>query len=148
MTITRQCNVCGELLTSDETDESHTPELCRAWASQSVNMKALLGVAVRQAVHLALVDSAENEGSVARRRWLDDIHSIPLHGIDPEALAKNVANRLLGSGGWCVNGVYAGNATPRQVLEASIARPDMDPITEFILDLGLTPSEWADEDGN
>jgi hypothetical protein len=57
--------------------------------------------------------------------------------FDPGALAQNVACRLLGTGGWNVGGIYAGNATDRDVFDASIIRPDRDRISELAMDLGL-----------
>ena len=72
-----------------------------------------------------------------REAWGWDIHAIPLAHIDPEALAQNLAVRLLGSGGWWIGGLYAGNATPREVFEASIDRPDRDAVAEVAFDLNL-----------
>lgn len=140
------CPRCGELVS--RTGDDHAEQDCRDYAARNIDMKALLGVAVSEAVHLALIDTVEIDLTDAQRqaaRW--DIHRIPGEAIarmDPEALAQNVCVRLLGSGGWFVNGVYAGNATPREVLDASIQRPDRDPIDEIAFDLGLQAPD--DED--
>lgn len=97
-----------------------------------VSMKPLIGLAIQEAVKLALIDCLDphqvTDEDRMRYRW--DIHSVPDElwaGIDPTALAQNVACRLIGTGGWTVNGVYAGNATPKQILESCIERPDEDP---------------------
>ena len=66
--------------------------------------------------------------------------------FDPGALARNVACRLLGTGGWTVNGVYSGNATDQQILDATIIRPNRDRISELAMDLGLTEPPEEDED--
>lgn len=124
-------------------------------------MKPLLSVAIMEAVKLAIIDSiapAEIDGDVdawmaesdARRdRLAFDIYQITgeeLASIDPGALAQNVACRLLGTGGWCVNGVYAGNATPREILDACVHRPDQDPLGDIKHSMGLGGSGGDDAD--
>lgn len=115
-----------------------------------VSMKPLLSVAIHEAVNLALIDScveppkdlsdAEQTRYQSRKeelRW--DIFKLTdeeMAWMDPKALAKNICCRLLGTGGWEVNGVYAGNATPTQILEACVHRPDQDPIGDIKMDLG------------
>lgn len=59
--------------------------------------------------------------------------------FDPGALAQNVACRLLGTGGWEVGGVYAGNASPREIFEITFARPDRSETAEIAHDMGLGP---------
>lgn len=112
-------------------------------------MKALLGVAVQEAVHLALIDAsipAERDESGQTRLWTDeerqrfreDIFAIPgdaLARMDPMALCQCVAVRLLGPGGWLIGDTYAGNATARDVLEASVERPDRSHVDEMTFDL-------------
>jgi hypothetical protein len=61
--------------------------------------------------------------------------------FDPGALAQNVCCRLLGTGGWNVGGIYAGNATDRDVFDASIIRPDRSRIDELAMDMGLRPED-------
>lgn len=128
-------------------------------------MKPLLGMAIQEAVVLALIDSVhipedKSEPDVIkhmhkqddlRRQWASDIYSMPdelLSTIDPIALAQNVARRLLGTGGWVVGDVYSGNASPREVVEATFTRPDKDPLGDIkfaMLDIGLRLVD--DEDG-
>lgn len=104
-------------------------------------MKGLLAVAIKEAVKLALIDSvlamgadkAHDEGeewgeatSRLRAEWDQNIYAIPselIARMDPMALAQNICCRLLGTGGWTISGVYGGNASPAQMLQASIARP-------------------------
>lgn len=79
-----------------------------------------------------------------------DIYKMPSEAmaeIDPGALAQNVCCRLLGRGGWVVGGVYGGNATDREVFEATIERPDYSAIDELAFDLGLPPAEDGDGAG-
>jgi hypothetical protein len=107
---------------------------------ERVTMKPMLGALVQEAVRLALIDSVlvdeldkhpvEKWGVVGdrlRAEWADDIYKIPSEHIarmDPQALAQNVAVRLLGPGGWNVGGVYGGNASASELVEATFARPD------------------------
>lgn len=125
------------------------------------NMKPLLGMAVKEAVKLALIDSVPipddpnlgaiedlNRKTELRRLWAWDIRQMPaelLSEIDPDALGQNVGCRLLGTGGWFSNGVYAGNATPTEVLHSCVERPDQDHISEIAFDLGLGPIEEDDD---
>ena len=119
------------------------------------SMKCLLAVAVNEAVHLALVDSVMPPDDRLptpdeRESMLNDVHAIPrewLAMMSPEALAQNVCCRLLGYGGWEVGGIYAGNATPRQVFEASIGRPDRDKLAEFAFDLVRSGIAEVGDDG-
>lgn len=79
-----------------------------------------------------------------------DIHAMPSEAmaeIDPAALAQNVACRLLGAGGWVVGGLYGGNATPREIFEASLERPDRSVIDEIAFDLGCGPPVGGMGDG-
>lgn len=112
------------------------------------HMKPLLGTAVDEAVKLALIDSVRvPEGDMERsptdaerRAWAWDIYAMPsecLATMDPGALAQNVAVRLLGPGGWAVGGVYSPNASPHQIVDACIERPDEDPVAGVLMDLGL-----------
>lgn len=123
------------------------------------HMKPLLATAVTEAVKLAIVDSLPVEWPVnafvegteeclerqeKKRNWLWDPYSIPQehwNGIDPMALAQNICCRLLGKGGWEVNGVYSGNATPREILDACVERPDQDPLGDIKHALGLKREE-------
>jgi hypothetical protein len=136
-------------------DDAQDPYLVESRHS----MRCLLALAVQEAVKLALIDSVgpptddehpyglwTDEERAAMRR---DIHAIPSEAIaqmDPMALAQNVACRLLGYGGWTVGGLYSPNATPRDVFEATLERPDQSVIDEIAFDLGLTPAD-EDEDG-
>lgn len=120
-----------------------------SFADPERSMKALLSVAVKEAVHLALIDAAvpverDEDGQARlwtdeeRQRFREDIFAIPgeaLANMDPLALAQCVAVRLLGPGGWMIGDVYAGNATARDVLEASVERPDQSHVDEFAFDL-------------
>lgn len=120
------------------------------------SLKPLLGLAVSEAVKLALIDSvmvpcapedSDTTGRPARvptdeerARWQANIYSMPdecMAQMDPGALAKNVANRLLGGGGWTVRGVYSGNASPREILDACVVRPDEDPLGDIKAAMGL-----------
>lgn len=127
------------------------------------SMKPMLSKCVQQAVHLALIDSVGPEpnpdGATLEEReglWTEeqraamelDIYAIPsdaLARMSPMALAQNVAVRLLGAGGWELptpNGpMYTGNATTREVFEASFDRPDRDQIAELAFDMGLKEGE-------
>jgi hypothetical protein len=116
-----------------------------------LSMKPLLAVAIQEAVKLALIDSVyvrdgdeeRPPNDDERREWRWDVYAIPdesLARIDPVALAQNVCVRLLGTGGWYANGVYSGNATPREVLEACLERPDEDPIAGAAFSMGLVPA--------
>lgn len=114
----------------------------------NLSMKPLLGLAIQEAVKLALIDSVfvpTPDGERVptddeRRAWSWDIHSMPdecMARMDPTALGQNVAVRLLGSGGWHSSGVYSGNATPREILDSCIYRPDEDPLGSIKMALGL-----------
>ena len=117
------------------------------------SMKPLLAVCLKEAVRLALIDScveppkdasdAESQRYEARKEELGwDIYKLSgdeLAGMDPMALAQNVAWRLFGTGGWEVNGAYAGNSTPQAILEAFVHRPDQNPLGILIMDMGLNP---------
>jgi len=79
-----------------------------------------------------------------RKAWEFDIYAIPdeaLTRMDLGALARNVACRLLGTGGWELptphGPMYAGNATTTEVFEASFERPDRDHVAEIAFDMGL-----------
>lgn len=116
------------------------------------SLKPLMALAIHEAVKWAFVDCASHPGKIPgeagplaseeeRAKWLHDIYSMPSEcfaQMDPGAVAQNICNRLMGSGGWRVNGVYAGNATPQQILECCIHRPDQDPVGDVMMDLGLT----------
>lgn len=120
-----------------------------------VSMKPMLGKLVEEAVKLALIDSVladavdqlvsdgEMERWVAtsdrlRAEWTEDIDSMPgelLAKMSPLALAQNVGCRLFGTGGWSVSGTYAPNASAREVLEATFARPDQRHVDETMFDI-------------
>lgn len=112
-----------------------------------ISMKPLLGLAIQEAVKRAILDCMPPESTDEERlKWLWDLYSIPeAHWaqIDPGALARNVVCRLLGTGGWQIGKMYAGNATPREILEACVERPDQDPLGDIKMDLGLR--EASDE---
>lgn len=122
------------------------------------SMRCLLSVAVQEAVTLALIDTARPRDANGQDRfWTDDeklamrrnIYAMPdeaLGNMDPGALARNVACRLLGTGGWIVGGVYAGNATPREVFEATIERPDRSFVDELAFDTLAAFQAPDDED--
>ena len=149
--ITRSCQVCGQTMLRGAPDEAHTDEACREWGRGNASMKPLLSVVLRQALHWALIDSAAvhdpdnadcTDGTristpEEREAWGWDMYAIPLGHIDPGALAQNLAVRLLGGGGWHIGGLYSGNATPQEVFDASIDRPDRDEVSEIAFDLGL-----------
>jgi hypothetical protein len=110
-----------------------------------VSMKPMLGKLVQEAVKLALIDCCIADAVDAavgkdnpdierwvetsnrlRAEWSEDIYSMPddlFARMDPMALAQNVACRLLGTGGWSVNGVYSANATARETLQATRPEP-------------------------
>lgn len=131
------------------------------------SMKPLLGKLIEEAVHLALIDSClaieqdrrlpssgswtlvEHQAVTERIKadWHDDIYAIPgecLAGMDAVALAQNVAVRLLGPGGWMVGGVYAGNATARELSDVTFGRPDRSHTSEVAFDM-LGAMEQASE---
>jgi hypothetical protein len=126
-----------------------------------VALKPMLAECVKEAVKLALIDSCwpvdEATGEDRAESWTPeersamrrDIHTLPssaLSGMDPQALAQNVAVRLFGTGGWFLpnprggDPIYTGNATARDVFEASFERPDQDHVAEMGFDLGLRPT--------
>ena len=104
-----------------------------------LTMKPLLGELVQEAVKLAIIDSvsfgslsemgvdAYFEHTKKRRAALYvnifNVTDEEWASINPMALAMNVACRLLGSGGWDVRGVYGGNASPGDLLEATFGKP-------------------------
>lgn len=120
-------------------------------------MKPMLAACVKQALHLALIDSVlpepdPNAESFEARAglWTDqqkaameaDIYAIPssaLAAMDPGALAQNLACRLFGFGGWALptpdGPIYTGNATISETFEASFDRPDRSEISEVAFDL-------------
>lgn len=132
--------------------------------SDDVTMKPLLGILVQEAVTLALIDSivppvddAHPYGLLTddeRLAFRRNVHSIPsewIAAMDPMALAQNVACRLLGTGGWSIGDLYAPNATPREVLEATLERPDRSYVDEIAFDVTKAmrrAHEDADEDGD
>lgn len=120
------------------------------------SMKPLMAKLVEEAVHLALIDVCladamdeiiERDGidawlngasDAVKTEWARDIHAIPskfIARIDPLALAQCVSVRLLGSGGWMVGGVYGGNATARELLDATFERPDQSHVDEIAFDV-------------
>ena len=120
------------------------------------SMKPMLAKLVEEAVHLALIDCCladamddiiERQGidawldgasDAVKTEWAHDIHAIPsayIARMDPLALAQNVAVRLLGTGGWMVGGVYSGNATAREILDATFERPDRSHVSEIAFDV-------------
>lgn len=124
-------------------------------------LKPMLAECIQEGVKLALIDSCwpvdESTGEDRATSWTDeeraafrrDIHSMPssaISNMDPQALAQNVSVKLLGTGGWFLPNprggapIYTGNATAREVFEASFERPDRDQIAELGFDLGLRPA--------
>ena len=106
------------------------------------NMKPLLGVAVQEAVRLAIVDCLDPDTVTDedRERYRRDVHAIPVElwvRIDPTALGQNVACRLLGTGGWVIGDFYSGNATPAEVLGACVAEPHADPLAGIKTEFGI-----------
>ena len=106
------------------------------------HMKPLLSVAIHEAVKLAIVDCLDPDKVTDEDRivYRKDNHKIPgdlWKSIDPTALAQNICCRLLGTGGWEVNNVYAGNASPIEVLYACIQNPGQDPNGDVKKALGL-----------
>lgn len=127
-----------------------------------VTMKPLLGKLVQEAVKLALIDSTmPPKGSKTYGNeyghWTDaekaefthNIYALPsqsLAEMDPGALAQNVGCRLLGYGGWSVSGVYGGNATTQELVDATFARPNQSEVAELAFDFQrmFDPPEDAD----
>lgn len=95
-----------------------------------------------------VLDFWTDEQKVEMRHDIYKMPSAAMAEIDPGALAQNVCCRLLGRGGWVVGGIYGGNATDREVFEATIERPDYSAIDELAFDLGLTPADPGDEAGD
>lgn len=116
-----------------------------------LHMRPLLAAAIEQAVFLALIDScAADATDEERAAWAWDIYTMPdklFAKMDPGALAKNVACRLIGKGNWTVGGCYSGNATPREALEACIIRPDQDPLGDIKMWLGAKEDSGGGRDG-
>lgn len=135
------------------------------------SMKPLLGKLIQEAVHLALIDcclaDAQDRALRAggtwtlvehqevteriRAQWADDVYAIPsecMAGIDPGALAQNVAVRLLGPGGWTIGDTYAGNATARELFNATFERPDRSHVSETAFDIlqGMDQASRLEED--
>lgn len=124
------------------------------------SMKPLLMVAVQEAVKLAFIDSVtvptpDGNGNLCdgrerfptadeRRSWAWNLDAMPDEvraTASLDVVARNTGLRLFGGGGFTVNGVYAGNATPQQILEACVERPDQDPLGDIsmaLTDLGFT----------
>lgn len=106
------------------------------------NMKPLLGALVQRAVVLAISDCIRppdgiddvEEYEKRKAEVQRNVFSILAEDwaqIDPMALAQNVACRLLGAGGWTVNGVYSGNATINQIVNACFgAEASRDPLAD------------------
>ena len=121
------------------------------------SMKPLLGKLIEEAVHLALIDCCiaigterglpEPPWTIDQHRevnerlkaaWHHDIYAIPSEVIaemDPVAFAQCLSVRLLGSGGWMVEGVYAGNASARDLFDATFERPDRSHVSEVAFDV-------------
>lgn len=131
-----------------------------------LSMKPMLADCVKEAVRLALVDACwpvdEQKGTDRAESWTDaerlefrrNIHALPssaLSKMDPEALAQNVAVRLLGTGGWVLPDprggvpIYTGNATTREVFDATFERPDRSIVDEMAFDLGLQPADEGED---
>ena len=115
------------------------------------SMKGVLSEAIQEALLWAVADScidpmhADYEG---RREELilnvDSMTDGERAGLSFGVLAQNLACRLLGSGGWTINGVYTGNASTQQVVDAAFHRADKNPlgeITNFLKSGGLTDGE-------
>ena len=113
-----------------------------------VSMKPLLLKVIEEAFRIAVVDSLLPEATDERRvKIYRDIYAITEEewgSIDPSALAKNLCNRLLGSGGWAVRGVYSGNASAKDVFDATMLNQDENQTDNFVSDL----REWMEEEPN
>lgn len=131
-------------------------------------MRCILSKCIQEAVKLAIIDCVGGDQMNAyrdqypndtweqtfarcdeeRAEWLRDIYAVPdtlWALIDAGALASNVACRLIGYGGWTVGGIYGGNGTIQQIVDATFARPDQDHIAEIAFDMGLQPSDNGTE---
>ncbi len=111
--------------------------------------KPLLGKLIEQAVYWALVDCLPPPDDVTiytdaakwaayqkqKEAWVRDPYSMPASSFDPGALAQNVACRLLGKGGWSVNGCYSGNGSAQQVFDATFPNATANPVLDFLDEL-------------
>lgn len=153
------CRSCGAIFMNDEEIETHDPDYCRrnTMSIDNVTMKPMLAEVLREALVLACIDSSfapeiDEDGACwigaydtaeewmdateeFKRQWRANPYEIPLDRIDIEALAQNLAVRLLGSGGWFLNGVYTGNASNRDIFEKTFDRPDRNQTDEVAFDL-------------
>jgi hypothetical protein len=123
--------------------------------AKKLSMKPALATLVEEAVRWAITDCArvpdpDKEGGFRfptddeRREWVNNPYSIPsevMQFISPDVLSRNVANRLLGVGGWFLptephrsedpedeeiyTSIYTGNATTEEIWNATFARGDV-----------------------
>lgn len=113
----------------------------------NLNMKPLLGAIIQQALRLAIIDccgivkdgTGERLATDSEREgWLANIHSLSQelwNDIDPTALGQNLGCRLLGRGGWEMNGVYAGNASPATLFNQVFSKATKGQVDDIIADL-------------
>lgn len=122
--------------------------------NDQIDMKPLLGKLIERAFVFAVSDCIappEQPGKdqddydkrkLAIQRDVYNVTDEDWAQIDPMALAQNVCCRLLGTGGWSVNGVYAPNATVQQVVNACFgAEASRDPLGGIIEAMGLEPAD-------
>ena len=113
------------------------------------NMKPLLSKLIERAFVLAVSDCIappvgfDDQDDYDKRKAAvqRDVYSISAEDwaqIDAMALAQNLCCRLLGKGGWEVNGVYSANATVQQVVNACFGgEASKDPLADIKETLGL-----------
>lgn len=134
-----------------------TEDSCKNWIgdeffngdrpSESVSMKPLLGKLIQEAFRMAVVDciSGDDARRIAVFRDLYAITEEEWQSIDPGALCKNVKNRLLGTGGWIVRGVYSAHASAREIFDASVANSDVNDADQFGAELQRFLEKAGDE---
>ena len=115
---------------------------------ESVSMKPLLGKLIQEAFRIAVLDCIPDLDDNRRVAIFRDIYAVTeeeWQSIDPGALCQNIGCRLLGTGGWTVRGVYSGNASTREVFDATIANSDINETDQFAA--GLQRALRRDNDG-
>lgn len=121
-------NWIGDIYTDSPSSEGDT----------QISMKAMLAACIEEAFRIAVCDSLLPETSDERRVLIHaDLHAITSEEwaeIDPNALRRNICNRLLGYGGWDIRGVYSGNASAEEVFAASFPKGGINPIDQFMRD--------------
>ncbi|WP_145066042.1 hypothetical protein [Engelhardtia mirabilis] len=107
---------------------------------------------IGEAFRIALVDSLPPETSDERRVAIyRDAHAISDEewlGIDPNALARNVGVRMLGTGGWTIRGAYSGSASAREVFDATIGNADENLADRLAAELGEHLNSGGEGGGN